>query len=150
MQQSLQFEPNIIEKDGKKQIFDVIPKKFVAFTAEEFVRQYFIDFMIRTLNYSAGLMAVEKSVVINGMRQRADILLYNRKGKPVMIVECKAPNIEIGQATIEQAARYNLSLGVKYLVITNCLTSYCVKLDYLEQKHELMSKFPTSEDVGNS
>ena len=128
-------------------IFDSIRKKRVVCTPEEFVRQYFIDFMVQSLGYPVGLIGVEKCVIVNGMRQRADILLYNRKGKPVMIVECKAPEVEIGQATIEQAARYNISLGVKYLAITNGKTSYCVELDFSGHNHRLLSEFPTVEEV---
>lgn len=147
MTQLSPFKPRIAENEGKKQIYDVIRKKFVALTPEEMVRQFFIDFMIRTMNYPTGLIGVEKCVTVNGMRQRADILLYNRSGKPVMIVECKAPHIAVGQETIEQAARYNLSLGVKYLSITNGKTNYCIKLDALGQNHELLSEFPPVDEI---
>ncbi|MCL2073773.1 MAG: type I restriction enzyme HsdR N-terminal domain-containing protein [Marinilabiliaceae bacterium] len=136
-------------KEKKQHIFDPIRKKLVVLTPEEFVRQYFIDFLINQLGYPKGLITVEKSVIVNGMRQRADILIYNRKGKPVIIVECKAPEVEIGQATIEQAARYNLSLGVKYLAITNGKTSYCVELDSSGLNHKLLTEFPTAEEVIN-
>ena len=139
----------ITNKNGRKQIFDPIRKKFVALTPEESVRQFFIDFLINKINYPSGLIAVEKPVTVNGMRQRADILLYNRKGEPVMIVECKAPNIETGQETIEQAARYNQSLGVKYLTITNGKTTYCVKLDLSGQEHQLLHEFPEVGEVVN-
>ena len=149
MQQPPAFEPRIIEKEGKKFIFDSIRKKYVALKPEEWVRQNFIDYMVRTMNYPAGLIGVEKCVVVNGLRQRADILLYNRRGKPVMIIECKAPHIEIGQETIEQAARYNLSLGVKYLSITNGVANYCVMLDKTGQNHKLLAEFPLPEDVIN-
>jgi len=149
MQHFSQFEPKITDKNGRKQIFDVIRKKNVKLTPEELVRQFFIDFLINKMNYPAGLIAVEKPVMINGMRQRADILLYNRSGEPVMIIECKAPNVKIGQETIDQAARYNLSLGVKYLSITNGKTTYCVKLDLVGEKHQALSEFPGVGEVVN-
>ena len=149
MCQIQKFEDKIFVKNGKQYIFDPLRKKNVALTPEEFVRQHFIDFMITKLGYPAGLIAIEKSIIVNGMRQRADILLYNRKGMPVMIVECKASDIEIGQATIEQAARYNIGLGVKYIVVTNGKTNYCIKLDSLEKNHKVLSEFPTIEEVIN-
>ncbi|MDR2927271.1 MAG: type I restriction enzyme HsdR N-terminal domain-containing protein [Cytophagaceae bacterium] len=136
------FTPHIIEKNGKKQIFDPIRKRFVALTPEESVRQMFIDFMVRTMKYPAGLIGVEKSVSVNGMCQRADILLYNRRGEPVMIVECKAPNVAVGRETLEQAARYNTALGVKYLTITNGQASYCVQLGAEANSHQLLAEFP--------
>jgi predicted type IV restriction endonuclease len=148
-QQLSQFNPCIKDKNGKKQIFDIIRKRFVSLTPEELVRQYFIDFLIGTMKYPAGLICIEKCVTVNKLRQRADILVYNRSGEPVMIVECKAPHIEIGNETIEQAARYNSSLGVKYLSITNGKTSYCVKLDLSGQNQQLLSEIPLSEDVIN-
>lgn len=147
MTQFSKFNPNLICKNSKKLIFDNIRKKYVALTPEEFVRQFFIDFLINTMNYPAGLICVEKCVTVNNMRQRADILLYNRSGKPVMIIECKSPNVKIGQETIEQAARYNLSLNVKYLSITNGKTTYCVKLDAEGQNHQLLAEFPLTEEV---
>ena len=149
MQQLQTFEPKIIDKNGKKLIFDIIRKKYVALKPEEWVRQNFINFMICTMNYPAGLIGVEKCVMVNGLRQRADILLFNRRGEPVMIVECKAPHIEIGQETIEQAARYNMTLGVEYISITNGVVNYCVKLDKTGQNHKLLSELPLPDDIIN-
>jgi len=130
-------------------IFDIIRKKYVTFTPEEFVRQNFVNHMVTNLQYPVGLICVEKKVSVNGMNQRVDILVYNRQGNPVMIVECKAPNIEISQETLEQAARYNLSLGVKFIALTNGKTNYCIKLDLSGQNHQLLAKFPLVEEVIN-
>lgn len=136
------FEARISEEKNKKQIFDVIRKKFVALTPEEWVRQHFIHYMIDVMHYPSGLMAVETMVKVNRLNQRADIVLYNRQLKPVLIVECKAPDVEVGQNTVNQAARYNQSLGVSYLVVTNGLVSYCIQLDKSGLSHKVVKELP--------
>lgn len=141
------FDAKITEVKGKKRIFDVIRKKYVALTPEEWVRQHFIHLMVDYLRYPSGLMAVEKLVVVNQLRQRADIVLYSRQLKPVLIVECKAPEVEVGQETLNQAARYNISLGVKYLVVTNGLTSYCVEINNDRDGYQLVSDLPAFEKL---
>ena len=120
-----------------KQIFDSVRKKFVALTPEEWVRQHFIHFMINTKKYPASLMGVEMLVKVNNLSQRSDIVVFQSNGKPWLIVECKAPHITINQDTFYQAARYNSSLKVPFIVITNGLEHYCLHFngkdfDYLD------------------
>lgn len=109
-----------------KQIFDFVRRRFVDLTPEEWVRQHLLRFLTDTYRYPASLLAVEKQVKVNGLSQRADVVVYDREGKPWMIVECKAPSVEITQDTFYQAARYNLSLQVPYYLLTNGLQHYCV------------------------
>ncbi len=138
------FEAKIREVKGKYQIFDIIRKKYVSLTPEEWVRQHFIHFMIR-LDYPASLMAIETMVLVNSLRQRADIVLYNRRGAPALIVECKAPGVIISTDTLNQAARYNIQLKVNYAILTNGLTHFCVKLNGSEPK--LLKEFPSYEEI---
>ena len=138
------FEARIREVKGKYQIFDIIRKKYVSLTPEEWVRQHFIHFMIR-LDYPASLMAIETMVLVNSLRQRADIVLYNRRGAPALIVECKAPGVIISTDTLNQAARYNIQLKVNYAILTNGLTHFCVKLNGSEPK--LLKEFPSYEEI---
>ncbi|HBG87121.1 MAG TPA: restriction endonuclease subunit R [Marinilabiliaceae bacterium] len=135
------FDVQIRENKGKKQIFDVIRKKYVALTPEEWVRQHFINYMVN-LGYPASLMAIERMVIVNGLKQRADIVLHNRKGEPALIVECKAPEVTINNDTLAQAARYNIPLNVDYLVVTNGLTHYCIRLDKAGLNHEVLRQLP--------
>ena len=127
-----------LKEDGQsKQIFDCVRKKFVSLKPEEWVRQHFIHFMINEKKYPASLMGIEKLVTVNELSQRADIVIYQRNGKPWMIVECKAPHVVLNQDTFYQAARYNISLGVPFIVITNGIEHYCLKFtgdkfDYLD------------------
>lgn len=107
-----------IEK-GQKQIFDPVRKKYVKITPEEWVRQHWLHFLNKELNYPFGLLAVEKGISLNGMHRRCDIVAYSKQGAPILIVECKAPEVQINQKSIDQAARYNITLKVPYLLITN-------------------------------
>jgi len=143
------FNAKIKQEKGKQYIFDIIRKKFVVLTPEEWVRQHFIHFMI-AIKYPASLMAVEKLVVVNKLKQRADIVVYNRKGKPALIVECKAPEIPINNAVLAQAARYNISLQVNYLVVTNGIDNYCIKLNRATMKHEVLKQLPDFETINKN
>lgn len=141
------FEAKIREVKGKQQIFDIIRKKYVALTPEEWVRQHFIHFMI-CLGYPASLMAIETLVIVNSLRQRADIVLYNRRGEPALIVECKAPSVTISGETLNQAARYNIPLKVKYVILTNGLTHFCIELNGSEPR--LLKEFPSYEEINTA
>jgi hypothetical protein len=116
---------SVREQGQSKQIFDSIRKRFVALTPEEWVRQNFMRFMIDVHQYPAVLMAVERLVKVNELKQRADIVVYTREGKPWLIVECKAPSVKIDNDTFLQVARYNLTLQVPYFVLTNGIEHYC-------------------------
>ena len=133
-----QADLRLKEVGQSKQIFDTVRKKFVALTPEEWVRQHFIHFMIHEKRYPSSLMGVEMMVRVNELSQRADIVVYQRDGKPWLIVECKAPHIQINQDTFYQAARYNITLQVHYIVITNGIEHYCLhfngkNFDYLDE-----------------
>jgi len=132
---------------GKVQVFDDVRKKYVALTPEEWVRQHFIHFLINEQKFSAGLVAVEMLVKVNDLSQRADIVLYNRKGKPVIIVECKAPSVPITRAVFNQAARYNTMLKVEYLIVTNGLQHFCAKLLDESGNHELLKAIPMADEI---
>jgi hypothetical protein len=111
------------------QVFDPIRKKFVVLTPEEWVRQHFINYLITAKGYPAGLISVEMPVTINGMQQRADIVVFNRQAQPILVVECKAPNVTLTNATYTQAARYNLTLKAHILVVSNGTSHFCSKID---------------------
>jgi hypothetical protein len=127
-----------VRKVGQsKQIFDLVRRKYVALTPEEWVRQNFINFLTSVKGYPASLFAVEMQVNVFGLCQRADIVVYSRQGKPWMIVECKSPSVTLTHHTFYQAARYTSALKVPYIVMTNGLRHYClhfngISLDFLE------------------
>lgn len=140
-----QFKIKTVE--NKQQVFDEVRKKYVVLTPEEWVRQHFVHYLVRHLNYSPGLIAVEMLVKVNGLSQRADIVLFNKKGQPVMIVECKAPEVNVSRRVFNQAARYNTKLKVDYLVVTNGLQHYCARLLDDEGNYELLKAIPKADEV---
>ena len=133
---------NIKLEGQRKLIFDSIRKKYVVLTPEEWVRQNFISYLVEDKNYPKGLVAVERKVDVNRMPQRSDIVLYNNKAVPLMIVECKAASVKISQKTFNQIARYNMKLQVPYLVVTNGLNHYCCQIDYEKNSFKFISEIP--------
>jgi type I site-specific restriction endonuclease len=132
---------------NKIQVFDEVRKKFVALTPEEWVRQHFIHYLIKGLGYSGGLIAVEMLVKVNGLSQRADVVLYDKQGRARIIVECKAPEVAVNRAVFNQAARYNTQLNVDYLVVTNGMQHYCAKLLDEKGNYELLKAIPNADEV---
>ena len=135
------------EEGAKKFIFDEVRGKFVALTPEEWVRQNFLKFMAQHLGYPSVLTGVEKLLKVNGLSQRCDILVFNRKGHSVLIVECKAPSVNIDVSTLSQAARYNTTLKVPYLVLTNGLKHYCIYTDTKTGQSSSQNGFPSFEKL---
>lgn len=124
-------------------IFDNLRKKYLVLTPEEWVRQHFVRFLIDVKKYPSSLIAIEKQLTINSLKKRTDIVVFNRKGDPEILVECKAPQININQDTFDQIARYNLSLNANYLIVTNGLEHYFCKMDKENESYIFLEDFPT-------
>ena len=137
-----QYPCKIQYKNGKPTIFDIIRKKYVALTPEEWVRQHLLHFMINEKAYPKSLIAVEMSLSVNTLSKRADIVAYNNEGNAIMIIEFKAPEVSLSQSTFDQAARYNLSLQVPYLVISNGSDTICSKIHIEDQSFSILDAFP--------
>ena len=137
-----QFEYNVKNADGKVWIFDVIRKKFIILTHEEWVRQHFIHYMITTLKYPKSLLKIESGLVYNQLQKRSDIVVYNREGKPWMIVECKSPDQKLSQQTLLQVSVYNDTLKAEYMAVTNGLIHICCRLNWTERQSLVMESFP--------
>lgn len=120
-----QADLRITTEDGLTKVFDPYRRKLVKLTPEEYVRQTFLAYLTNWLHYPAGRTAVEHLVKINTLRQRADIVVFDRLMQPYLVVECKAPSVPITQSVFEQALRYNTRLNVKYLIVTNGLQHFC-------------------------
>ena len=113
---------------GTLQIFDSIRRKFVDVTPEEWVRQHIIHYLISQKQVPASMISVEKQLILNKTKRRTDIVVFNSSLKPLLIIECKAPTIEINQLTINQALRYNLELQVPFVLLSNGLNHVFLKL----------------------
>lgn len=107
------------KSDGKEFIFDLLRKKWLILTPEEWVRQNFIQYLLQVKKYPATLIAIEKEIKLGELKKRFDILVYDKDHKPWLMVECKAMEIQLGKEVLQQILRYNISIPVKYLVITN-------------------------------
>ena len=137
----------IQEKGEKRQIFDFLRRKWVALTPEEWVRQHFTHFLVEHKNYPQALLANEVELRIGEKRLRCDTLLYNKELRPRMIIEYKAPTIQIQQKTFDQISVYNLLLKVDYLVVSNGLLHYCCKMDYERQFYQFLENIPDYETI---
>ena len=137
----------IQEKGEKRQIFDFLRRKWVALTPEEWVRQHFTHFLVEHKNYPQALLANEVELRIGEKRLRCDTLLYNKELRPRMIIEYKAPTIQIQQKTFDQISVYNLLLKVDYLVVSNGLRHYCCKMDYERQSYQFLEDIPNYETI---
>ena len=136
------FETKIIQRNGKPAIFDMLRRRYIALTPEEWVRQHFVHFLIQHKGYPQALLGNEISLKLNGTDKRCDSVLYHRDASPRMIIEYKAPYIAVTQKVFEQISRYNLVLRVDYLVVSNGLVHYCCKMDYENQSYTFLSDIP--------
>lgn len=114
---------------GSMQVFDIVRKKFVDITPEEWVRQHIIHFLIQYKQVPASMISIEKQLILNNTKRRTDIVVFNSLLKPLLIIECKASHIEINQLTINQALRYNLELNVPAVFLSNGLQHVFFKLE---------------------
>jgi hypothetical protein len=105
-------------------VFDAIRKTWLVLTEEEWVRQNFIQYLVTELHYPATLIAIEKELELNGLKKRFDVLVYNQQHQPLMLIECKAPQLVLNDAALEQLLRYHISIPVPFLIITNGKTTY--------------------------
>ena len=109
-----------LKKEGEKAfVFDEIRKRWLLLTEEEWVRQNFVAYLQKELHYPAALIAIEKGLLLNGLKKRFDILVYDAAHKPWLMVECKAPSVALSEVVLQQALRYNQSVPVDYIIITN-------------------------------
>jgi type I site-specific restriction-modification system R (restriction) subunit len=139
-------------ENGKQMIFDLIRKKFVVLTPEEWVRQNFIQYLINEKNYPQSLMAVEKQIVVNGKQRRFDLLVYLKNGQPFLIAEFKAPSVKITQEAFDQVVRYNMVLRVERVVVSNGLQHFACEVDYLNNSFKYLRGIPEfcEPNKGNS
>lgn len=129
--------------ENRQLIFDIIRKKYVVLTPEEWVRQHVIHFLIEEKKYPTSLIAIEKQLKVNNLIKRFDILVFNNKGLAEVIIECKSPSVKVNQKTFDQIARYNLQLKANFLMLTNGIQHYFCKLDYQKEAYTFLKELPT-------
>ena len=133
--------------NNKEQIFCEWRKRWVRLTPEEWVRQHFVHLLTDFKGYPKGLLANEIQLDLNGTKKRCDTVLFNKDLSARMIVEYKAPNIEITQAVFDQITRYNMVLKVEYLIVSNGMRHYCCKIDYNTMQYTFLPDIPSYTEL---
>lgn len=136
------YNHKIKQEEGRDFIFDSFRKKWVVLTPEEWVRQNFLAFLVQVKNYAPSLIAVEKEIVLGELKKRFDIVVFDKQAAPFMLIECKEMGVELTQQVLDQALRYNITMQVPYVVITNgtsCMAFNCTSNQFSELK-----EFPSS------
>jgi hypothetical protein len=142
-----QYSFRITGGEGKEMILDPLRRKFVKLTPEEWVRQNFVQYLIIEGKYPPGLIGIEVLSRYNKMKRRVDVLIHNRSGEPVLIVECKAPEVKIDDKVFDQIVCYNMGFKVPYIIVTNGIDHYACKINHEEKKYEFLLVIPLYEDL---
>jgi len=142
-----EYSFNIRGKEGDQMILDSLRRKFVKLTPEEWVRQNFIRYLVNEGKYPPGLLGIEILFRYNKLKKRTDILVHDRQGKPVMIVECKAHDVPLLENVFEQIVTYNINYKVPYLVVTNGMTHYACKFNADFTGWEYLLVIPLYEEI---
>ncbi|MFM6975796.1 MAG: type I restriction enzyme HsdR N-terminal domain-containing protein [Sphingobacteriaceae bacterium] len=137
----------IKEEAGQRYIFDEVRKKFLVLTPEEWVRQHVVQYLIRDKHYPKSLIQLEGGLKYNGLQKRTDVLVFNAEGEKILLVECKAPQVNISQDTFDQIARYNFVHRVPLLLVSNGLNHYCCKLNWENQSYQFLQELPGYKDL---
>ena len=141
------FEIKIAEKNDRTYVFDVLRKKYIALTPEEWVRQHFVHYLLEHKGYPAHLLTNEVELTIGSKKLRCDSLLYGKDTKPRMIIEYKAPYIKITQKVFNQIYAYNLILNADYLIISNGLQHIICKVDYSNKRYVFLKDIPDYNEL---
>lgn len=142
-----QYDIRVGEQDGRRTIFDVLRRKYVALTPEEWVRQHFIHYLIEHKGYPKAWLANEVELRSGSKRLRCDSVLYDNALQPRMIIEYKAPTVALQQRVFDQISTYNLLLRVDYLVVSNGLQHYCCRMDYDNQRYVFLRDIPDYKEL---
>ena len=137
----------VVTKKGKDYILDIVRKKYLVLTPEEWVRQNLLVYLIEERNYPKNLIRIEQKLEGKEQFFRADIVIYDKKGIARMIIECKAGNVKITQDVFEQISKYNLQFKVDYLLVSNGKQNYTCKINYQEKNYTFLKDIPYYKDI---
>jgi hypothetical protein len=150
MLQPLNLPPypfKIRDENGQLTLFDEIRKKEVIITPEEWVRQHFVQYLIKEKNYPRALIRLEGGHKLHGKAQRSDIVVFNKEGDKVLLVECKAPSVTINQKVFDQVARYNMVHKITLLAVTNGLQHYYCRINFEQQNYQFIEELPMYQQI---
>jgi predicted type IV restriction endonuclease len=141
------FDAKIVERDGKNYIFDILRRRYITLTPEEWVRQHFIHYLLGEKKYPQALLGNEISLSLNGTTKRCDSVLFRQDMSARMIMEYKAQTVKITQKVFEQITRYNIVLKVDYLIVSNGMEHFCCKVDYKNQQCQFLKDIPCYDEL---
>ncbi len=140
-----EFDFRIKEENGKTLIFDVFRKKYVVLTPEEWVRQNTLLYLVQYKNYPKNLIVVEREININGLKRRYDALVFNKQSEVELLIEFKAPNVEITEAVFTQISAYNFKIKAPKLLVSNGLQHFFALIDFENQSFSFLKEIPAFE-----
>jgi type I site-specific restriction endonuclease len=146
----LNFAPaplKISQKDAHYYVWDEFRQKRILLTPEEWVRQHFLHFLVREKDFPKGRIAVEKGLLINGLTRRCDAVVYSDQLVPLVLIECKAPEVQLSQTTLEQIAQYNYDLRVNYLILTNGIQTVVAFVDATKKTIQYLTEVPIYQQL---
>ena len=136
------YEFRLRGQNSRPEVYDEVRKKWIVLTPEEWVRQHVIRWLVEEKKYPASLLAVEKSISVNGLTKRCDVVAFNRQGNPLLVIECKAHDVEISQPVFDQAARYNMTLNADLFLLTNGINHFCCRTDHEHKSYFFLKELP--------
>jgi hypothetical protein len=145
MLQPLNLPPypfKITDQDGQLSLFDEIRKKNIIITPEEWVRQHFVQYLIKEKNYPKSLIKLEGGHKLYGKQKRSDIIVFNSIGDKILLVECKAPSVTIDQKVFDQVARYNIVHKIALLAVTNGLQHFYCSINFEQKNYQFIEELP--------
>lgn len=140
-------ELEFVYEERSKLLLDPVRKKYIKVTPEELVRQSLLKYLVAEKSYSLSRMQVERAV--GKGNERFDLMIYDRNGEPDMLIECKAPDIELDQVAMNQLARYSSKYKLNYIVLTNGIYAICHQMDYLNQTTKILEEIPSDKQSNN-
>jgi len=132
----------LTEQNGQLYIFDILRKKLLLLTPEEWVRQHFVQYLMQVKGYPKTLIKLEGSLKVNGMAKRSDIVVFNKMGQKALMVECKAPGVAITQKVFDQIALYNITHRIPLLAVSNGLQHYYCAIDFEISSYRFIEELP--------
>ncbi|GHA57270.1 type I restriction enzyme HsdR N-terminal domain-containing protein [Pontibacter akesuensis] len=140
------FDYKVTKSGANYLIFDMLRRKNVILTPEEWVRQHLVHYLIYHLNYPKSLISIERGTSYNKLQKRTDVCVYDNQGEPYLLAECKAAYVPITQEVVKQVSTYNQTLQAPLVVITNGLAHYCWKVNFQTRKYEPLQEIPFFND----
>ncbi len=137
----------LAEKEGHVKVKCVIRKRWIILTPEEWVRQHFIQYLVREKEFPLSLMKAERQIPVNGTKKRFDLVCYDNRGRMIVLAEFKAASVQLSEATFDQAARYNLELKVPLVIISNGLTHFCAEVNHESGSFSYLNEIPKYEEA---